>query len=374
MKFFCKIPKNTFIIDESQLKIIILENNKQKQLDIILKNNPADDVHFVNSTWIRSTEDILSFEEMLADAKKNYEEYGDMEYPDTTIDDYLNAEKTGKITVYSSYPIKPGIFVSPSRMCAYDYAGGNGNKVYSKVVPVNDVAWIDQGQGQYAPLSEGKTIILNSLQIKQINEAMDDSFSFDELNKIPSFNGRLQYCKQHFGQQIGSGSSRIVFQIDDNKVLKLAKNQKGIAQNETEADWGAQSYDVVPELFNVADDYIYIVSEYVLPAKPQDFSHCLGMTFEEFCEFVKKSFLAYASNRDRRSISSNISNEQFETMLDNNEWLYSFRTYMADFQVPYGDLTRLANYGLCNRNGEAQIVLLDSGLTQSIYDEYYKRR
>lgn len=222
------------------------------------------------------------------------------------------------------------------------------------------------------------TFIISEEQLKYIkgdlNEAMDDSFSFDELNKIPSFNRRLQYCKQHFGQQIGSGSSRIVFQIDDNKVLKLAKNQKGIAQNETEADWGAQSYDVVPELFNVADDYTYIVSEYVLPAKPQDFSHCLGMTFEEFCEFVKKSFLAYASNRDRRSISSNINNEQFETMLDNNEWLYSFHTYMADFQIPYGDLTRLANYGLCNRNGEAQIVLLDSGLTQSIYDEYYKRR
>ena len=191
MKFFCKIPKNTFIIDESQLKRIILENNKQKQLDIILKNNPkiknflrlntiyrpsipsccsepricniisiskvsyhVDDIHFVNSTWIRSIDDILSFEEMLSDAKKNYEEYGDMEYPDTTIDDYLNAEKNGKITVYSSYPIKPGVFVSPSRMCAYDYAGANGNKVYSKVVPVNDVAWIDQGQGQYAPLSK----------------------------------------------------------------------------------------------------------------------------------------------------------------------------------------------------------------------------
>ena len=75
MRIFCKIPKNTFIVSESQIKDIISEGNKQKQLDIILKNNPADDVHFVNSTWVRSTEDILSFEEMLADAKKNYEYY-----------------------------------------------------------------------------------------------------------------------------------------------------------------------------------------------------------------------------------------------------------------------------------------------------------
>lgn len=72
MKIFCKIPKNTFIVSENQIKSIIDENNKQKQLDVILRNNPADDVHFVNSTWIRNTDDILSFEEMLADAKKNY--------------------------------------------------------------------------------------------------------------------------------------------------------------------------------------------------------------------------------------------------------------------------------------------------------------
>lgn len=373
MKIFCKIPKNTFIVSENQMKNILFEGNKQSQLDIILKNNPADDVHFVNSTWIRNTEDILSFEEMLADVKKNYEEYGDMEYPDTTIYDYLNAEKTGKITVYSSYPIKPGIFVSPSRMCAYDYAGANGNKVYSKVVPVNDVAWLDQGQGQYAPLSEGKTIILNSLQIKQINEAMNDTFSYEELGNIRALSKRVAYCKQHLGNPIGNGSSRMVFQIDDEKVLKLAKNQKGIAQNNIEADWGAQNYGVLPNLYKVADDDSYLVTEYVLPAKPQDFQVCLGMSFEDFCNFVKKCFKSYASSRQSFGVSSNIDDDKFSEILENNEWLNQFYTYLSDYQPPLGDLTRIANYGMCQRNGQPEIVLLDSGLSQQVWNDYYRR-
>lgn len=220
--------------------------------------------------------------------------------------------------------------------------------------------------------------IVNESQIKQylenINEAMDDAFSFDELDNIGSFANRVRYCKMHMGNPIGNGSSRTVFQIDDGKVLKLAKNQKGIAQNEAEADWGAQSYGVMPELFKVSDDYTYLVTEYVLPAKPQDFQHCLGMTFPKFCNFVCKCYYSYASNRQRLGINSSLTDEQFQELLENNEWLDSFYIYMSDFQPPLGDLLRIANYGMCQRDGDAQIVLLDSGLTENIWNDYYSKR
>lgn len=54
---------------------------------------------------------------------------------------------TGKIIVYSSYPIESGIFVTPSRMEAQNYAGNR--KVYSKLVKLSDVAWLDPLQGQF---------------------------------------------------------------------------------------------------------------------------------------------------------------------------------------------------------------------------------
>ena len=64
------------------------------------------------------------------------------------------AIKSGKITVYSSYPIKQGIFVSPSYMEAESYAGTG--KVYEKTVKLTDVAWIDPTQGQYANVEDVK--------------------------------------------------------------------------------------------------------------------------------------------------------------------------------------------------------------------------
>lgn len=125
-----------------------VQDRKAKQLDLILKNNPAnDDVHL----WIRSTKDIHTAEEVFKEAYDN----GEAMYPDFTLDMMDEALKSGKVTVYSSHPIKNGIFVTPSYMNASDYAGGG--RVYSKKIRLTDVAWIDESEGQYAPVKAFRT-------------------------------------------------------------------------------------------------------------------------------------------------------------------------------------------------------------------------
>lgn len=125
-----------------------VQDRKAKQLDLILKNNPAnDDVHL----WIRSTKDIHTAEEVFKEAYDN----GEAMYPDFTLDMMNEALKSGKVTVYSSHPIKNGIFVTPSYMNARDYSGGG--RVYSKKIRLTDVAWIDESEGQYAPVKVPRT-------------------------------------------------------------------------------------------------------------------------------------------------------------------------------------------------------------------------
>lgn len=146
-----------------------LSNNelKQKQLDIVLKNNPVqDDYH----TWIRNVDDIKTFEETLQDSDyKEYYEAGE-DFDETyTANMAKEALETGKITIYSSYPIDLGIFVSPSYMEAESYSS-NG-KVYSKEVNLNDVAWIDPTQGQYAPIDNIKYSLSESN--KSVNDKIE---------------------------------------------------------------------------------------------------------------------------------------------------------------------------------------------------------
>lgn len=123
-----------------------IDDYKNKQLEVINKSNPADDSYH---TWIRSTDDIKTFDEAFFENG----EYSGMD-PDFTEIMAKKSKETGKITIYSSFPIENGVFVSPSQMEASQYAGGDASKLYSKEVNINDVAWIDGAEGQYAKVDD----------------------------------------------------------------------------------------------------------------------------------------------------------------------------------------------------------------------------
>lgn len=125
-------------------------NIKAEQFKIIQKENPMlDDYH----TGIRSVSDIKTWQEVL---KLDDDSEGQFAWGDYTRQDAEKALKSNEITVYSSYDIKNGVFVSTSRIQAEEYAGGPGSKVYSKTVPLNEVAWINGDEGQYAKVKRRK--------------------------------------------------------------------------------------------------------------------------------------------------------------------------------------------------------------------------
>ena len=159
------------------------DQRKAAQFDIIQNSNAAEDDYH---TWIRSASEIKTLSETLADPEwAEYDEYD----PDYTRQMAEDAVKNGKVTVYSSYPIGNGVFVTPSRMEAESYSA-NG-KVYSKTVNVDDVAWIDPTQGQYAPV--GMKFSASEEQggeaYKGINLAEDGTaYTYDFLTAQPDMN------------------------------------------------------------------------------------------------------------------------------------------------------------------------------------------
>lgn len=138
-------------VNEAEMPVIS-ENapadRKGAQFDIIRQSNPFD-AELGDHTWIKSADDILTYPEAI-------DNFGGVEdvTPDFRAADVQAALDGGEVTVYSSYPIEQGTFVTPSRMEAQSYAG-DGAQVYSRRVPLSDVAWIDEVQGQYTgPVGE----------------------------------------------------------------------------------------------------------------------------------------------------------------------------------------------------------------------------
>ena len=158
-------------------------NTKQKQLEIINANNPMwDDYH----TGIRSVEDIRTWEEVLA---LDDESEGQFVWGDFSREDAENALKNNSVTVYSSYPISNGTFVSTSYIQAWEYAGGNKNsKVYSKTVPLDEVAWINGDEGQYAKV-EGADPVAKDSNGNELSPAVQKRFA---NSKVVDENGNLK--------------------------------------------------------------------------------------------------------------------------------------------------------------------------------------
>ncbi len=134
--------KKKQIAKQEQLSRDVSESTpfKNAQFEIIQKNNPMwDDYH----TGIRSPKDIKTFSEVIDDEDS-------FTWGDFSKEDAERALKRGTVRVYSSYPIKNGIFVSTSYQQALDYAGGEPANVHSRVVALDSVAWINGDEGQYA--------------------------------------------------------------------------------------------------------------------------------------------------------------------------------------------------------------------------------
>ena len=156
---------------------------KQKQLEVIQKSNPAEDSYH---TWIRSTDDIRTLREALNDPEwAEYDEF-DQDYTKAMAEAAL---KSGKIQIFSSYPIKAGVFVTPSRMEAESYSG-NG-KIYSRTVNTDDVAWIDPTQGQFAPVKQGEQARYSIKEDSQGRELTEAQREYFKDSKAVDGDGRL---------------------------------------------------------------------------------------------------------------------------------------------------------------------------------------
>lgn len=221
---------------------------------------------------------------------------------------------------------------------------------------------------------------MNKLSLLNLFESLLDefgvpmdsqSFNMEQFKALRSFNKRVQYCNQHL-KRISSGSSRIVYQLNENLVLKLAKNEKGIQQNNTESDHYIQQTfpDVIAKVHQWDNDDLWIVSDLAKKATKNRFKQIVGMDIEKVDWYFN---LRYAEHNGKKvdHIRSRFTPEEIE-FLDNSEFCGELINMMFDFDMPPGDFGRLSSYGEVMRNGKPAIVSIDYGLTQNTYDSYYK--
>jgi GNAT superfamily N-acetyltransferase len=195
-------------------------------------------------------------------------------------------------------------------------------------------------------------------------------FNVLEFKNLNSFAARIRYAQQHLNR-IASGSARIVYEIDPTKVLKLAKNPKGIAQNEVEISMGMHDYyakQYVTEVFEADEENnTWLIAEKAKKLTPSRFYQITGVKIQEFAQWLNYT---YFSNKGGRHKPPNVSKERDEVLWE-NEFASGILDLMINYNLPAGDLGRISSYGEVMRNGNPDVVLTDYGLTEDVFSTHY---
>jgi hypothetical protein len=213
------------------------------------------------------------------------------------------------------------------------------------------------------------------------------SFALDQFKKIKDPYMIIDYADNFLDKVESSvgGSSRVVYNLSDKAVLKVAADagEKGRRQNETEVEvfTNPKTKPIVARVYDFNPDYIWIISEKV---KPLYYLQQLVEAGAPFM-FLLDNYLYYhtrmiKSYNDYLEFGDEGMKRDFEEGYREMNTIESqmgpkglvIARALADL-VEYsdllkGDLLEPTQWGLTE---DGRLVLLDYGCTRKLYDELY---
>jgi hypothetical protein len=211
---------------------------------------------------------------------------------------------------------------------------------------------------------------LKSFKQFLLETPLPDDWDSDIYDQAVPFKTRIEYAKKR-AEKIGTGSSRVAFVIPyqgRKTVLKIAKNAKGIAQNEAEAeffrDWYIKDLGITIPMIDYDEKNskpTWIHTEFAEKAKDSDFRKGTNFTLYNLVHFV----IPELTGKTKASLTKGHEDEFLEIDL-----IDSLVNLLGNYsQIPSRDLERLANWGIYKGNP----VIIDLGLSSDVYTRYYSR-
>jgi len=182
-------------------------------------------------------------------------------------------------------------------------------------------------------------------------------------------------------QKIGEGSSRIVYILDNSRVIKLARDERGIEQNTLESAAGVdpQVDQLVARVLDRADDFSWVVAQKVKPLQTGGsdtarVEKIIGTSWNEVREAMGlKSAGEYESTPklgQAKQVEKGSAAEVGTGCLQGEDFIQAVKSFMNRYEgMLLGDLGKLSSWGV---NDAGCLVLLDYGITKKKFDQLYK--
>jgi hypothetical protein len=205
--------------------------------------------------------------------------------------------------------------------------------------------------------------IYESLATAENEELPENSENTDvilkNLQKLDTYSARKKYAEKNL-KHLSSGSSRIVYLTPNKTVLKLAKNDKGIAQNKVEANPKMKS-KYLNNVIRKAPNYAWIEVAYLEKITEKQFKKMTGLDFNDFGESVRFGLKSVSKHKYREKP------DNFDA-ISNSDIYKELVEIGKKFNLMPGDMARISSWG----TKDGRPILIDSGLTKEVFEEYYE--
>jgi len=186
------------------------------------------------------------------------------------------------------------------------------------------------------------------------------NFDLKSFKSLPN-ESIMQAYAMNYLEPLGQGSSRIAFILSSKKVLKIARNPKGIDQNKAEIQVYTEpaTADVAAGIYDADDEGRWVISDLVKPIMSVgEFKSLTGVDWQEFVQDLTASVSAFARKN--------------KMTLPKNAHEFTKKVYgMAEKgsnRLKLGDLTVLDHWG---KTPDGRVVILDYGFTEDVEAKHY---
>jgi hypothetical protein len=204
-------------------------------------------------------------------------------------------------------------------------------------------------------LKEYLSLVVEKIRSKNVKKnKFGNKFDLKKLQSLESIN-IVEHYADTFLEKLGRGSSRAAYLLTSKTVLKVAINEKGLAQNEAEVDvfTNPKSRLIVAKIHKADDQYKWVISDLVNPvntANQFNGGSNVDIEWPEFLDILQRGL------RGKQKINNE--SKFFNSVLDTAK----------ENDLLYGDLSQLDHWG---KSPDGRIVLLDYGFTGEVWGKHY---
>ncbi len=212
--------------------------------------------------------------------------------------------------------------------------------------------------------------IFCSLAESELNDLPKDSENKDtilfNIEQLETYQARKEYAEENL-EHLSSGSSRIVYLSPDKSIIKIAKNDKGIAQNKAEANPKMKS-DYLNKIISHAKNYSWIETNYLDKISEKEFEDMTDIKFDDFGSAIRYILKDENGSSESSSYKASSTKKKPSKFIENSKIFKEIARIGKEFDLVPGDIARISSWG--KKDGHP--VLIDAGLTREIFEEFYE--